>query len=158
MTSSKKKASSAISMRHHNSTGSLGGLLVGISIAIIYNVLIIMYLNNLEDVACKCVMDWRHKYIKYFCGAMIVMSVLNLILCFDKTTGIVKAMNMIIFIGGIVSAYALFTYIGELDSTKCTCAVQKQHGMHTFLYVWRWVIVLIFTLMVLTKLWFLVKH
>jgi hypothetical protein len=152
------KVSSSVSLRHFENNNELIGTVIGVAIAILYNVLIIMYLNNLEDVTCKCVMDWRHNYIKYFSGFMIVMSIFTLIFTLNKSLMIVKILNILVFVFGIVNTYGLFTYIGELDSTKCTCAVQKQYNMHYFLYVWRWVLVIVFVIMLINILMYLRRH
>jgi hypothetical protein len=151
------KVSSSVSLRHFENNNELIGTVISVAIAILYNVLIIMYLNNLEDVTCKCVMDWRHNYIKYFCGVMIVMSLITFLLIIQNSQ-FRTILSIIVFLFGCVNTYCLFTYIGELDSTKCTCAVQKQYNMHYFLYVWRWVLAIVFGIIVINILVYLLKH
>jgi len=123
-------------------------LLFHLILTILYNVLIIMYLNNLEDKSCKCIIDWRHKYIKYYCGVMIFMSLMpliNLILRYNMSS---LVMNSILLLCSCINTYCLFTYVGDLDSTKCTCAVEKQKKIHYLLYFWRWILVILFIITV----------
>ena len=35
--------------------------------------------------------------------------------------------------------YAFYTYIRDLDNTKCECAVVKQEKLHKFLNIWRYI-------------------
>jgi len=65
---------------------------------IIYNVLIIMYLNNLEDKSCNCIMDWRHNYIKYFCGVIIILEILTLIINIDNKSIILKIFSNLLVV------------------------------------------------------------
>jgi hypothetical protein len=113
-------------------------------ITVIYNLFIIYYLYKLEDVSCKCIIDWRHNYIKLFCIIMIIISVINYILKFNVSEKFTKTFEIIIFLFGCINTYCLFTYVGDLDSTKCTCSVEKQYNMHYFLYVWRWILIIIY--------------
>ena len=102
-------------------------------ISTIVNILIIYYLINLDHNYCDCIRDWRHNYIKY---TAIFLILINLLLETHETSGI-----LIIF--QIIYIYAFYTYIRDLDNTKCECAVVKQEKLHKFLNVWRYFIVII---------------
>jgi hypothetical protein len=43
---------------------------------------------------------------------------------------------------GLINVYAFFTYIGDLNATKCTCAVDKQPNLNVVMRVYRWVLIL----------------
>ena len=101
-------------------------------ISTIVNILIIYYLINLEHNYCDCIRDWRHNYIKY---TAIFLILINLLLETHETSGI-----LIIF--QIIYVYAFYTYIRDLDNTKCECAVVKQEKLHKFLNVWRYLMVI----------------
>ena len=49
----------------------------------------------------------------------------------------------IITILSLVNLYAFYTYIGDLNNTKCICAVQKQKNLNTFLNIWRYIMVIV---------------
>ena len=42
----------------------------------------------------------------------------------------------------LVNMYALYTYVGDLNATKCGCAVDKQKNLNTFLYYYRYVFII----------------
>ena len=108
--------------------------------SIAVNLLILYYLNNLEPLDCKCIRDWRHNFIKY-------MTIFNLICSFLLLFGInmrtCTGISGIITILSLVNLYAFFTYIGDLNNTKCICAVQKQKNLNTFLNIWRYIMVIV---------------
>ena len=108
------------------------------SIAI--NLLILYYLNNLEPLDCKCIRDWRHNFIKY-------MTIFNLICAFLLLFGInirtCTGISGILTILSLVNLYAFYTYIGDLNDTKCICAVQKQKNLNSFLNIWRYIMVIV---------------
>ena len=118
-------------------------------ISTIVNILIIYYLINLEHNYCDCIRDWRHNYIKY---TAIFLILINLLLETHETSGI-----LIIF--QIIYVYAFYTYIRDLDNTKCDCAVVKQEKLHKFLNVWRYLIVILpIALLLILAIYFLYKY
>ena len=106
-------------------------------ISTIVNIFIIYYLINLEHNYCDCIRDWRHNYIKY--TAIFSLFIDLLLLLNTKINNI----SGILFIFQIIYVYAFYTYIRDLDNTKCECAVVKQEKLHKFLNVWRYLIVII---------------
>jgi len=113
---------------------------------IIINSIIIYYLINLEDVTCNCINDWRHNYIKYFSIFMILINTLMFIgLHIPKTidTHIIGFIAMGFTFLSLLNMYALYTYVGDLNDTKCVCAVDKQKEVNTFLYYYRYIFIII---------------
>ena len=106
-------------------------------IRLVVNILIIYYLINLEDVNCKCIMDWRHNYIKY---VSIFNIICNVLILFNINIENLSSINVIL---DIINIYAFFTYIGDLNYTKCECAVVKQENLNYFLNIWRYAIIII---------------
>ena len=49
----------------------------------------------------------------------------------------------------ILNMYALYTYVGDLNTTKCVCAVDKQKDINTFLYYYRYIYIIIPVLFIL---------
>ncbi len=126
--------------------GSTFGSLVTLAI----NAAIIYYVLGLEKEKCKCVRDWRHDYIKYYTGVMIV---LNLITLFTgaklsvMTRGpagsqLVAAVAMLVALAMVaavgVQIYSIFTYVGDLNKTKCTCATDDMRTLNRAMLVLRW--------------------
>ena len=108
-------------------------------------VLILVYIYYLESEKCKCVMDWRHNYIKYYLLASLIASIISEALHLDmakylsaqnSTTVVLISSPILITI--IVYFYAMFTYIGDLDKTQCQCAVHDMKYMHNILYYVRY--------------------
>lgn len=157
-TSKKSKSLSALSDKKHHNLSTRFTLNTGVLLGILYNLLIIIYLVNLEDVSCQCIMDWRHNYIKYFCGVIIILGLVTLFICVDKTSMLAKVFSTLLFIGGVINTYCLFTYVGDLDTTKCSCAIDKQRTMHYFLYIWRWILLVSFGIMIFGFLLNFLKH
>lgn len=104
-------------------------------IGLVVNILIIYYLINLEDVRCNCIMDWRHHYIKYLALFNVIC---NILLLFDVNIELLSGINSIL---NLINIYTFFTYVGDLNETKCECAVVKQENLNYFLNIWRYVLI-----------------
>ena len=115
-------------------------------ISIIINSLILYYIVNLEDVSCNCITDWRHNYIKYITIFMIIMNILYL---FSIRLSNNKPLESIFLLLSLVNMYALYTYVGDLNTTNCSCAVDKQKTLNTFLYYYRYIFLIMFVLFIL---------
>ena len=113
---------------------------------IILNSIIIYYLINLEDVSCNCIIDWRHNYIKYFSIFMILINTLIFIGVQipyrPMNKNIIGFISMGFVILSLVNMYSLYTYVGDLNDTKCVCAVDKQKDINIFLYYYRYVFII----------------
>jgi len=161
--SSRKSSSASKSMNMSNSDmnmqmkiASSGGgmtiIIVTTVIIVLYNLLILGYIYNLEDKMCNCIRDWRHDFIKYFSMAMIAYSVLLLVLTGTAMRHgmVMKALCCSIMVLSFVNIMCLFTYIGDLDSSRCKCAIEDQKKMHTFLNLWRYVLVFFLVVKLIT--------
>jgi hypothetical protein len=115
--------------------------------------LIIYYLYNLEGVDCNCINDWRHNYIKYFAIFLICWSGLHIIV--PSLSKKYIALTVIIMILSLINFYAFFTYIGDLNATKCICAVDKQPTLNSFLNFVRWFQLIGMLFAILFIVWFL---
>ena len=120
---------------------------IGLIFSLVLQGLVIYYLINLESVDCNCIRDWRHNYIKYFAIFAICWSVLLIIIpsLSEKNNNL----NLIVMILTLMNIYAFFTYIGDLNATKCVCAVDKQPTLNTFMNFLRWVQLISLIIMVL---------
>ena len=145
--SSSRKSSSKdlINQANMNLKQTKSNPLFSFIFTIIINSIILYYLINLEDVTCNCITDWRHNYIKYFSIFMIIINTL-IFLGIHMPGTINKNLTGFIAMGfcvlSILNMYALYTYVGDLNSTKCVCAVDKQKDINTFLYYYRYVFII----------------
>jgi len=126
-----------------NNTMNHSHMILFTIIGISYNLVLIYYLNNLENASCKCIIDWRYYFIKY----MAVFSILNTVLLLAfKINVFTHKSNIYLYIFallGIVNLYAFFTYVGDLQSTKCSCAVEKQEKLTEFFNIMRYLNIII---------------
>ncbi len=149
--SSKKSSSrSSSSSKVDAMTGSPQPLVSTTLIMLLYNLLVLGYIMNLEGKRCNCISDWRHDFIKYFSIAIIIWSLLTVAFNLKGSTNeFVMLLRGVIMFASLINLWCLYTYVGDLDKTQCKCAVEKQKDMHYFLYIWRYVLVgfLIFALL-----------
>jgi len=112
------------------------------SIVIIYNLLILGYILTLEDKKCGCITDWRHDFIKYYSIGLIIWGLLTISfgLGTSKNNFVCFLKNILMF-AALFNIWCLYTYVGDLDKTNCSCAIYKQKNMHYFLYIWRYILV-----------------
>ena len=116
---------------------------------------ILYYLYNLEDADCNCIRDWRHNFIKAMCLVVIFLSFVGLF-GFDLKSSSFKWLAVIYFILFIIVIYAFFTYVGDLNDTKCSCAVDKQPKLNSIMNFLRWFYPIIIGLSLLTLITFIV--
>jgi hypothetical protein len=109
-------------------------------ISIIINILILYYVVNLEDVTCNCITDWRHNYIKY---VTIFILIMNILFLFSLRLSNDNPIMSLFLILTLINMYALYTYVGDLNDTKCGCAVVKQKDLNTFLYYYRYIFIIV---------------
>lgn len=124
----------------------LGPMSIGLMILpiVLYYLLILGYLITLEGKQCNCIRDWRHDFLKYYSVVMILVALLMLLGIFitrNSDNLLLRTVNIILMIAHLINVWCLFTYIGDLDSTECACAIEKQKNMHYFLYIWRYILV-----------------
>lgn len=111
-------------------------------IALLYNVLVLIYIIKLEDKKCGCITDWRHDFIKYYSIAIIIWSFLTFVFSLHSSkNSFVSLLHNILMFAALINLWCLYTYVGDLDTTKCGCAINDQKNMHYFLYFWRYVLV-----------------
>jgi hypothetical protein len=141
----------------NESVKPVGGkhLVASFAITILFQSSLLYYLYNLEDVDCNCIRDWRHNFIK----GMSVFTILIGLISFLGYNYIIvsKWTSLILMCLSIINFYAFFTYIGDLNDTKCTCAVDKQPNLNKVMNALRWipfVIIGIFLLLIILALVF----
>ena len=125
--------------KNNPSKKSISYKLILLTLSCLWNGMFLYYLYNLEDVSCKCIRDWRHDFMKMLSIIGIFISFLPLLGI--NTNSMINSIAPINFILGSIGTYCLYTYIGDLNDTKCSCAVDKQPKIHNFLNIWRYIAV-----------------
>lgn len=115
-------------------------------VTVLYQGVVLNYVLNLENKLCNCIRDWRHDFIKYFSATMIGWSFLVLLLALtgfknEMLKKLLKVLSIALSLSNLINIWCLYTYVGDLNSTNCSCAVDKQKIANDFLYIWRYVLV-----------------
>ena len=121
-------------------------LIIMTLVSVLYQGVILNYVMNLEDKLCNCIRDWRHDFVKYFSTAMICWAILILLLALtgfknEMLKQLLKVLSIVLSLCNLVNIWCLYTYVGDLNSTNCSCAIDKQRISNDFLYIWRYVLV-----------------
>lgn len=141
----------------------------GTLVTLAINAAIIYYVIGLEKDKCKCVRDWRHDYIKYYTAVMITLGLLSLSGVVNIGNAVTGASSQIYIILGLVLSlimlaavgfqiYSIFTYVGDLNKTKCTCATEDMQTLNRAMLVLRWfyvagaVVITLWLLVVLSRM------
>jgi len=108
---------------------------------------ILYYLYNLEDADCNCIRDWRHNFIKAMCFITIFMGLIFFIFAFNiKIFITLYIIQLLLF---VVLVYAFFTYVSDLNTTQCVCAVKKQPNLNSIMNVLRFILLFILIITIL---------
>ena len=135
---SRKSSTSSKSFKISNNENDMSGTII----IVLYNLLIISYIIQLEDKKCGCITDWRHDFIKNFSFALIIWGIITFAFKLGSSkNNFIMLIKNILMIGALINIWCLYTYVGDLDKTKCACAIDSQKNMHYFLYLWRNVLV-----------------
>ena len=108
-------------------------------VAILINTYILRYLHHLEDIGCKCAMNWRRKFIMFFIGASLLVAVFSLFKVDILTSSIV----LTVFAGlSIANIVVILQYIHMLKAEKCSCSndlareiLQLIAALYAFCYI-----------------------
>lgn len=111
-----------------------GVILVSMIIMLVINVIILMYVLELEKEQCGCTKHWMRDFIKYWTILMIVFGVLLLIIpsiiisCVSNNT-ICKVLYNLYQLIGFVYMVVLIVYYFHLNRhSDCACALDwKRH-------------------------------
>ena len=122
-------------------------------IIIVTNSLIIYYLNNLEGVDCNCIINWRHSFLKIVSIIFLIIYSIILIISIKSPNTITlndigkgnSSHNIWLYVLYLtIPIYftkyiILHTYIKDLNSTQCMCAISNQSKLNNFLHIWKWI-------------------
>ena len=75
---------------------------------------------------------------------------------FNNKSFIVLKTIYVVF--SVVNAYALYTYIEDLQTTKCECAINKQPGLNKFMVLYRYILGFTMIMSILLLISFIFKN
>ena len=111
-----------------------GVILVSMIIMLVINVIILMYVLELEKEKCGCSKHWMRDFIKYWTILMIVIGVLLLIIpsvivsCVLNNTICSVLHNLYQFIGFVYMVVLIVYYFHLNRHSDCACALDwKRH-------------------------------
>ena len=107
---------------------------------------ILYYLKSIKGASCNCLQDWRSSIITLSSMISASFSILNIAIPGFTATLPVMLMVMLMILQ-MVNAYSLFTYVGDINSTNCSCAVKNHPMLNNFLMYYRYVPVVVFGFM-----------
>jgi len=123
------------------------GRIINFTISCFFSILIIYYLKNLENIGCKCALNFKHDYILYFTSFVILFGFLNLLF---NGLRMFRIFTFIIAIPYIIAAIVnlVFTiqYVNEMTKINCDCSESVLRTLMYFLAiinVCAWIILLI---------------
>lgn len=97
-------------------------------------VIILIYVYKLDNPKCGCIKDWRNTFIKIW---TIIAIGLSYVLALTKS----PSLGLVLAVMNVVNVYALFTYVGDLNTQNCKCATENLEYINDFLYYWRFIMV-----------------
>lgn len=149
--SSRKSSTTHKSSKHESASDTLltqqpinnVSIITTTLVLVLYHLLVLGYIVTLEGQKCNCISDWRHDFIKYYSASMIFYGLIILLLTGTsyRNSMLVMGLQNVLLLLSFVNVWCLYTYIGDLDKTKCLCSIEKQKNMHYFLYIWRYFLV-----------------
>ena len=95
-----------------------GVMLIFGVIFVVIQTFIVNYLVQLENIGCKCAMDWRRNFILFF----LVLSIVYTLSTFFIDKDSLPLLQSIIVITGIVNVILALQYINRLQKEKCECS------------------------------------
>jgi hypothetical protein len=110
--------------------------------------LILYFVKRMEDIKCLAQVSWKPVYIKFYCIAVIVLIIVGMFTTPSHTIcKVIMGLNVPL---SIIMAYAVYTYIRELEATFMTCQLsQEDRYVHEFLKLYSLVVVLVIAMSLL---------
>ncbi len=113
-------------------------------IIVVINITILYYLNALEKKHCMCIRDYRHNLLKISSIILIICAIS--ISYINNTSNIYRIISIIYQLVFIINFFTMFTYIRDLNKTKCNCALHDVRYTNNFLYYYRYIVVFVILL------------
>ena len=125
---------------------------MSINVIFVLNVIIastiIYYLKKLEEIDCRCALNFKHNYILYFTSIALFFGIVNAL--FGERKLLITTMTYIyipFLIASIINIIYTIQYINDVKENKCECSESVfREGMYILAIIRLCVIVLLFIL------------
>ena len=103
---------------------------------------ILHYVKRMEEIKCLAAPSWKPSYIKFYSIAVIVMIIMSMFSTPSSAVcGFIVSVNVPL---GVIMAYAVYTYIRDLESNFMNCALsQEDKYVHEFLKLYSLVLIML---------------
>lgn len=118
-----------------NSSKSVLPKLVNTSITLLpisINVIYLTYIYHLENDKCKCALNWRYEYIKYYIIVMIGLLLLEQVSSNIFKHTFIKILSFILSTGYLT---ILGQWLWKLHTSKCKCSDDWRKTFMDTLYI-----------------------
>jgi hypothetical protein len=137
--------------------------LVVLFVAVItIHVLALLWLQKLETTSCKCSVNWKRDYIKYFLYAYFIFVGLQLLSyavtgkqLVESQSGLVKALVMLFNLFATINAFVAIFYVNELKQADCKCSDDVRREVYYYwnvVYLALWALVILLTIIMMIYL------
>lgn len=87
-------------------------------IFLVFNVLIVTYLIQLERIGCECAINWRRTYILFY----LFLNIIYLIVSIFVNQQVLPFISAFMLILGILNVVFTLQYVAKLKEEKCDCS------------------------------------
>ena len=127
---------------------------MSINVIFVLNVIIastiIYYLKKLEEIDCRCALNFKHNYILYFTSIALFFGIVNAL--FGERKLLITTMTYIyipFLIASIINIIYTIQYINDVKENKCECSESFiREGMYILAIINASVWVLLITLII----------
>ena len=111
-------------------------------------VIILYFIQRMESIKCLDTPSWKPTYIKFFCVAIIILTLISIL---SPPQFQVSAVSLSIGIPlNIVLIYAVYTYVRELEDSFKECSLSRDDKyVHEFLKFYSLIMVIMLGLVAL---------
>jgi hypothetical protein len=88
---------------------------------LVWNIVALSWIIDLEKKGCQCTADWRRQYLTYFFIAMMALMFLTLL-------NITPSMKLVTAVS-VLTPFIVVTYTGQLRSSVCECSAARQRDI-----------------------------
>lgn len=98
-------------------------VLFAFTFTVIISLCIIYYLRHLEEIGCKCALNYKRDYILYFTCINLFFATMN---AFFGTTSMYRMVMLVVtlplFVAGIVNIVYTIQFINDVKKNNCNCS------------------------------------
>lgn len=136
-------------------------LMIITALFFIFYILIIKYLNHLEEIGCECSMTFKRKYILYFnCVnlSLFVLSLTGVMTEFKTNKTLYSVFRTIYSISLILNIVYTIQYVNELKRINCDCSEDIRRDIMYYFSIIDAIIIFISFLVIISTVTSIIVH